>query len=76
MCEPTLTARKRWQREAATEMALLDMEEAAVNNGLTVAAGGGGAYVASLHLPYGVRVFFNQNKTARGERRWRTAPKL
>lgn len=65
MCEPTLTARKRWQREAATEMALL-----------TVAAGGGGAYVASLHLPYGVRVFFNQNKTARGERRWRTAPKL
>lgn len=39
MCEPTVTAKKRWQREA--DMALLAMEEAEANNELTVAGGGG-----------------------------------
>lgn len=37
------------KRSREAEMALLAMEEAAANNRLTVAAGGG-AYVASAHI--------------------------
>lgn len=48
MCEPTATAKKRWQRDAETEMALQAMEEAEANNGPTVAADGW-ACVASVH---------------------------
>lgn len=45
------------------DMALLAVEEAEANNGLTVADGGGAA-VASLHFePYGVLVFLGKNKT-------------
>lgn len=58
MCEPTITAKKRWQREAETEMALLAMEEVAANNGLTE-AGGGEACVACVHLAlWCLRIFW------------------
>lgn len=69
--EPTLTAKKQWQREA--EIALLAMEEAAANNRLTIAGGGNGWWpMLQVHIWFGL----NLNKMARGERKLRTGPKL